>query len=216
MRPLILFLFGAGLALSGCQEAPPATEPSAANQPASGSPDASQSIETVQTRTVSFSQRVQALCDTLFPEYREQELSPVDKMPRFPRANQSLYRQFRRSKPVRIEINPRVYPRVTLKAFRFADAKTADRTVDQFLNGHEHSRDTIVIGHPVEAFKSPPHFCAVLGSQFILLQTSCLYQHPTYDEMRKRFFAWVEGQADVRYTWEVTCEAGKIDWRVTP
>ena len=170
-------------------------------------------LESVPETQLTFAERINVLCDTLFSDYRKQDMQVVDKFPKFKRANQSIYRRFRRKDPIKVEINPRVYPRLTLKAFRFGDEKSAKAAVEEWLNEMESSEDKIELGKPVEALKSPPYFCAVLGTQFISVQSSCLYQHPTYDEMRNRFFSWVLAQADVRFAWEVSCSAGKIEYK---
>ncbi len=205
-------LFCALLFFFGCQEN--STSASSTSEAPAPQADTSAAVEAVRDQPVTFKGRIEELCDTLFTDYKQQEMDPVDKFPRFNRSNQNVFRLYRRSQPIKSKVNPRVYPRLTLKAYRFGDEKSVDATVEEYLNGQESSADQIELGDNIEALKSPPQFCAILGSQFILLQTSCIYEHPTYDEMRERFFGWVESQADVRYAWEVTCEAGRTEYRV--
>ena len=213
-RPLficLLILFT--LTFYGCEEAQSSESKKETTSEVEVENNDQNGVEAVPEKQLTFAERIGVLCDTLFSDYRDQDMQIVDRFPKFKRANQSIYRRFRRKDPIKIDINPRVYPRLTLKAFRFGDEKSALAAVEEWLNEMESSEDQIELGKPVEALKSPPYFCAVLGTQFIAVQSSCLYQHASYDEMRNRFFGWVLGQEDVRFAWEITCSAGKIEYR---
>ena len=168
-------------------------------------------LEKVEIQEAKFSDRMDDLLAGLFPDYREEKMQQVDQTPKFKEANRSIYRKFRRAEPIEIALSKSAYPRLSVKAFRFSGPAVAQKVATDWLAGHEHSEDSIILGEPIEALKSPPHFCAIFQNELYLIQTSCIYQHPTYDEMRERFQAWA-GEIGADMAWEITCAAGKVEW----
>lgn len=168
-------------------------------------------VESVEIRPAKFADRADDLLKTLFVDYREEKMQAVDQTPKFKEANRSIYRKFRRSQPIEVALSKNAYPRLTVKAFRFAEQEKAEEVSLRWLSGHETSGDSLVLGGPIDALKSPPHFCALVRNEFYLVQTSCIYQHESYDEMRERFEAWAK-RSEATHAWEITCEAGKVRW----
>lgn len=206
-------LFFASLALlAGFAACTPSTD-TEPDTPNTGplTPPPVESFEKVEINEAKFSDRMDDLLAGLFPDYKEEKMQAVDQTPKFKEANRSIYRKFRRTEPIEIALSKSAYPRLSVKAFRFSKPSIAQKVAVDWLGSHEHSGDSIVLGEEIEALKSPPHFCALYQSELFLIQTSCIYQHATYDEMRTRFEAWAKG-VGVDMAWEITCAAGKTVW----
>lgn len=205
---IFFLLLAACLIWAACGEDSPSDN---APQEPSAAQDSSGGINSVEIQAAKFSDRVEDMMEVLFVDYHEEKMDQMDQTPSFKTANRSIYRKFRRVEPIEIDMTPNAYPRLSMKAFRFAEAGLARKEATAWLAGMEHSEDSIVLGQPIRALKSPPYFCALRQNELYLVQASCIYQHPSYDEMRERFHAWAAASG-VELGWEITCAAGKVEW----
>ena len=150
--------------------------------------------------------------DLVTDEYKEVAMDPLDRLPKFNEANESLFRRYQVRKPVTLKKGMKTYPRFIIKSYRFASEKAADRAATRWLNDFETSADSIALGDPVDAVKSPPLFCSLRENGLFILQTACIYQHPTQDSLKNRFFTWMEDNG-ARMGWEIGCDAGRLTYR---
>lgn len=174
-------------------------------------PQEKESVSMVPTGPKNFDQLVtQLITEVIDEDYKETKMDLMDQLPRFNEANQTLFHRFQKRKPVGTKIG-KLFPRFTLKSYRFATEATADKTATTWLNQFDSSADSIQLGEPVKAVKSPPLFCALREESFFILQTACLYQHPSQDSLKADFFAWMEDTGG-RMGWEISCKAGELTY----
>jgi|GEM_PF-5203350 len=166
-------------------------------------------ITTVPTGPKNFEQLVnQLISEVIEKDYKQTKMDPMDALPIFGEANQTLFHRFQKRKPVGTKIG-KLFPRFTLKSYRFATEASADQRVTEWLNAFDSSSDSILLGQAVEAVKSPPLFCALREESFFILQTACLYEHPSQDKLKADYFAWMENTGG-RMGWEISCKAGQL------
>ena len=170
-------------------------------------------VQSVSTGPKNFGELVELFgADLVTDEYKEIAMDPLDQLPKFNEANESHFRRYQVRKPVTLKKGMKTYPRFILKCYRFASEKAADRAATRWLNDFETSADSIALGDPVDAVKSPPLFCSLREEGFFILQTACIYQHPTQDSLKERFFTWMEDNG-ARMGWEIGCDAGRLSYR---
>lgn len=170
-------------------------------------------VQTVSTGPKNFTELVELFTvDLIADEYKKVKMDPLDQLPKFNEANESIFLRYQMRKPTQVDRGMKTYPRFILKSYRFATEDAADRAVTGWLNDFESSADSIALGQEVEAVKSPPLFCALREDGFFILQTACVYQHTSLDNLKERFFTWMEDTGG-RMGWEISCEAGKLTYR---
>lgn len=206
-QSLTILLLISLLALGCREESKPKTSP---ESPSSNQP--SLTLEQADKGTETFSQRSERFNKELFAgRYKSKKMDPMDHFPQFKTAPQSMFRRYQMVKPISNASGKSIFPRVTAKGYRFPSEKVADEAVLGWLNGFDSSEDSISLGQEIKYVKSPPLFAAVWKNEFYIVQTACIYQHSTYDELRDAFNGfWEEEKA--KYVLEIDCNGGHLHY----
>lgn len=119
-----------------------------------------------------------------------------------------MFRRMRILKPINIKVGSKVYPRHTVKGYKFASQTAMENQLAEWLNEHESSADSIKIGDDIDALKSPPILIFTTTDQLYMVQTSCMYRGEEWDRIHAAFEELVPDPETV-YVLEIGCEAGK-------
>ncbi len=191
-----------------------AVHPDSSDSLHSSTPDhQSDAVQTVSSGPKNFNELVELFTiDLVLDEYKKVKMDPLDQLPKFNEANETIFQRFQKKKPTKVDRGMKTYPRFILKSYRFATENAADEAVTNWLNSFDSSADSIALGQEVKAVKSPPLFCALREDAFFILQTSCVYQHESLDSLKERYFNWMEDTGG-RMAWEIGCDAGRLTYR---
>lgn len=215
--PLIFLLIGLQF-LTSCTETeagqgqnPPASEDTTTHQNPNP-PQRDDAVEMISSGPRNFGELLEMFTtDLVQDEYKKVKMDPLDQLPRFNEANESIFLRYQKIQPVVVDRGMKSYPRFILKSYRFASEGAADKAVTEWLNDFDSSADSIALGQSVDAVKSPPLYCSLRETGFFILQTACIYQHESQDSLKNRFFTWMEGNG-ARMGWEIGCDAGRLNY----
>ena len=164
------------------------------------------------TQAMTFEEQVTQWIADIFPEFKRAAGDPMDAYPKYKSAQKNLFATLRRKNPVSNSFGRAVYMRILLKAYRFPDEATRKTEVEVWLNGMNSKTENIVLGQSVNDLKSPLSLCALIGNDFIVAQSGCVYAGPDWDKTEAGFFdAMKAGGAS--HTFKIGCK-GKMTYLV--
>lgn len=205
-----IFLLGITFLFSSCQQLP-SNAPQAEGQT---QPKISEPISAVSDPQLTFGQHVGDWIEKVFPEYEQAEGDPMDAYPKYKTAKASLFSTLRRTNPISNRFGKAVYPRILLKTYQFEDEASLRMEIEAWLNGMQSSITDIKLGQIVTDLKSPLSLCAVLGTEFWVAQSGCVYDGKDWDITERRFFDFMRAE-DAIYTFKIDCQ-GKINYFKSP
>lgn len=164
------------------------------------------------TQQKTFEEQVSQWIADIFPEFKRATGDPMDAYPKYKTAQKSLFATLRRNNPVSNDFGKAVYMRILLKSYRFGDQKAMQTEVETWLNGMNSKTENIVLGQSVKDLKSPLSLCALVGNDFIVAQSGCVYAGPDWDKTEAGFFDAMKA-AGASHTFKIGCE-GEITYLV--
>lgn len=160
----------------------------------------------------SLDKDIHLLIDSVFRDFKVVKMDPLSAIPKLKSAKRSIYKRLRRRAPVHNKRGDKTFPRILLKAWEFESEKDLVKDVEEWLNSHESSQDSIRLGDKVEAFKSPPLLCAASKTSFFVVQYACMYEGENWAPVEEAFFELIKGKGP-QHSWKVTCKAGEFEYR---
>lgn len=161
----------------------------------------------------TFSQHFANLQKALFETaYEPDALAEHEKMPFFSNSRHKMFQRMRVRKPVGTTAGSRIYPRHTFKGYQFSNSAEAQKTVVKWLNDFEHSGDSLQLGVPVKAIKSPPVLVAIKDNEVFMLQTACMYTEGDWERIRGVFLGMAK-EPTVQYVFSIGCNAGELTYQ---
>jgi hypothetical protein len=160
-------------------------------------------------KTLSLGQQVAQWTLEIFPDYKVVEMDPMEAYPKFKTAQETTFSRIRMKIPISNAYGKAIYPRLLLKAYRFANEQVLALEVEAWLNTLGSATHDIQLGQNVNSVKSPPLLCAVVGNDFFLVQAACVYEGKEWTATEQLFFATLNGQG-ASYAWKVKCDGGEL------
>ena len=167
---------------------------------------------TIEAQEKSFEEQVSQWIADIFPEFKRSAGDPMDAYPKYKTAKNSLFATLRRNNPISNDFGKAVYMRILLKAYRFGNEKDQRSEVEAWLNGMNSATANIVLGQSVKDLKSPLSLCALVGDDFIVAQSGCVYAGPDWDKTEAGFFETMKA-AGASYTFKIGC-SGEISYLI--
>jgi hypothetical protein len=158
---------------------------------------------------LTLGQQVQQWEQQIFPDYKRVEMDPMEAYPKYKTASETVFARIRMKNPISNAYGKAVYPRLLIKAYRFASPQVLALEVEGWLNTLGSETKGIELGQDVKSVKSPPLLCAVVQNDFLLVQGACVYEGAAWLATEKLFFGTVNGQG-AKYAWKVKCDGGEL------
>ena len=95
-------------------------------------------------------------------------MDPMDAYPKYKTAQETVFSRIRMINPISNDYGKAVYPRVLLKAYRFASPVALTQEVTAWLNTLGSETKGIEIGQNVKSVKSPPLLCAIIDRKSVV------------------------------------------------
>lgn len=149
---------------------------------------------------------------TIFPDYKDVEMDPMEAYPKYDHAQGTLFGRIRRRNPITNSHGDESYPRLLLKAYRFASPEALRGDVEPWLNTLGSTTKDLKLGQSATV-KSPPLLCAVLQNDFLVVQAACIYEGEEWTATEALFFKTVEEQG-AAYAFQVKCKTGALAYRI--
>lgn len=172
-------------------------------------------INETKGRQMSFQTLVAQWTNAIFSDYKKVDMDPMEAFPKYKTAQEIYFNRLRRKNPISNGFGKAVYPRVLLKAYRFADEKALTKEVEAWLNEFEGSNGKLKLGQGGVNLKSPPLLCAIVQRDFFVVQSACVYEGKEWSEMEKLFQeTMMDTGAD--YIFKIGCKAGDLSYQLQP
>lgn len=178
----------------------------------------SESHSTTHTTTTvgkqqTFDQLVEQWAMELFPDYKTVEMDPLEAYPKYKGAQTTRFRRLRIKSPISNHYGKAVYPRILMKVYRFAAPSALTHDVEQWLGSLGSEKQDIQLGQAAQSLKSPPLLCAVVGSDFLVVQWACVYDGKEWMANMELFFSKMEDYG-ASYAFEIQCKGGELIYRI--
>jgi hypothetical protein len=160
-------------------------------------------------KALTLAQQVEQWSLEIFPEYKVVEMDPMEAYPKYKTAQETIFSRLRMKNPISNAYGKAVYPRLLIKAYRFAAPTALTKEVEAWLNTLGSATQGIQLGQAVDAVKSPPLLCAVVNNDFLVVQGGCVYDGAEWTATKALFFKTLETQGAI-YTFEVQCKGGAL------
>lgn len=164
---------------------------------------------TKAVKTLTIEQQLAQWSAEIFPDYKAVEMDPMEAYPRYKSAQGTAFSRIRMKNPISNDYGKAVYPRVLLKAYRFATPTALTTEVEAWLNTLGSETKNISLGQHVKAMKSPPLLCAIVASDFFVVQSACVYAGKEWSATEELFFKTLNGQG-AAYAWKIQCDGGEL------
>ncbi|MFN8394621.1 MAG: hypothetical protein U0176_08120 [Bacteroidia bacterium] len=164
-------------------------------------------------KSLGLPEQVDQWITEIFPEYKVVELDPMDAYPQYKGSQQTIFKRLRMKNPISNSYGKAVYPRVLMKAYRFIAPSALTKDVEEWLNSLGSTTKGIELGQEGVSVKSPPHLCAVVGNDFLVVQSGCIYEGPEWSATKKLFFDKMREQ-NAAYAFEIQCDGGKVSYEI--
>jgi hypothetical protein len=164
---------------------------------------------TKAVQTLTLAQQVEKWTIEIFPDYKKVDMDPMEAYPKYKTAQETIFSRIRMKSPISNAYGKSVYPRLLLKAYRFASREALTTEVEAWLNTLGSEIKNIELGQAVKAVKSPPMLCAVVENDFFAVQAACVYDGKEWTATEELFFSSLANQG-AAYTWKIKCNGGEI------
>lgn len=164
-------------------------------------------------KTLTFAQQVTQWSSDIFPDYAPVEMDAMEAYPKYKNASETIFRRLRVKNPISNDYGKAVYPRVLIKAYRFASTTALTKDVEEWLNSLGSEIKNIELGQSVKKVKSPPLLCAVVDNDFIVAQWGCVYQSKEWTATEALFFEKMKFSG-AAYAWKIKCDGGELEYLI--